>query len=175
MKNKRLWLSILLLLVTAAIFLLQSGLLTGQSESGLLDAGTTQTEPLPQEAPSEQEGESEESTVRQDAAYTSKEEVALYLYQYGELPENYLTKSEAEALGWVASKGNLWDVTDHGCIGGDRFGNREGLLPKASGRQWYECDVNYSGGYRGEERILYSSDGLIYYTGDHYASFTQLY
>lgn len=60
-------------------------------------------------------------------------------------------------------------------IGGDRFGNREGLLPDAEGRKWYECDINFSGGFRGAERIVYSNDGLIYYTSDHYESFTQLY
>ena len=60
-------------------------------------------------------------------------------------------------------------------IGGDKFGNREGLLPKEDGRQYYECDVNYQGGYRGAERIVFSNDGLIFYTDDHYNSFTQLY
>ncbi|MGN1069057.1 MAG: ribonuclease domain-containing protein [Candidatus Fimadaptatus sp.] len=60
-------------------------------------------------------------------------------------------------------------------IGGDRFGNREGLLPDARGRQYYECDVNYDGGYRGGERIVFSSDGLIYYTCDHYNTFALLY
>ena len=72
-----------------------------------------------------------------------------------------------------------WDGQEHQLpmtpIGGDRFGNRERLLPEASGRTWYECDVNYAGGYRGAERVLYSSDGLIYYTDDHYESFTPLY
>lgn len=60
-------------------------------------------------------------------------------------------------------------------IGGNKFGNREGLLPKEKGRTYYECDVNYESGYRGEERIVYSNDGLIYYTGDHYESFELLY
>lgn len=60
-------------------------------------------------------------------------------------------------------------------IGGDRFGNYEGALPEAEGRTWKECDVNYQGGYRGSERLLYSSDGLIFYTADHYQTFTQLY
>lgn len=107
--------------------------------------------------------------------YYSKDEVALYLHLYGQLPPNYLTKSQAEKQGWVANKGNLWKVTDKGCIGGDRFSNREKILPNKSGRVWYEADVNYSGGYRGEERLLYSNDGLIYYTNDHYESVTRLY
>jgi guanyl-specific ribonuclease Sa len=101
--------------------------------------------------------------------------VAEYIHLYGKLPENFITKNEAEDLGWVASKGNLWEVSDKLVIGGDKFGNREGLLPKASGRVWYECDVNYEGGFRGDDRIVFSNDGLIYFTSDHYASFKKLY
>lgn len=107
--------------------------------------------------------------------YSSKEEVAAYIHKFHELPSNYLTKKEAQNIGWDNSKGNLWDVTDQKSIGGDRFYNREGLLPKAEGRLYYECDINYSGGYRGAERIVYSNDGLIFYTDDHYESFERLY
>ena len=107
--------------------------------------------------------------------YTDPYDVADYLHAYGELPSNFITKNEAKALGWDSAEGNLWDVAPGKSIGGDRFGNRERLLPEASGRTWYECDVNYAGGYRGAERVLYSSDGLIYYTDDHYESFTPLY
>lgn len=107
--------------------------------------------------------------------YFSDEEVALYLYVFRELPANYLTKNEAYDLGWVSSKGNLWSIGNGLVIGGDRFGNREGRLPDARGRQWYEADVNYEGGYRGSERILFSNDGLIYVTFDHYETFTLLY
>ncbi|GAA0357110.1 ribonuclease domain-containing protein [Alkalibacterium iburiense] len=116
-----------------------------------------------------------DSTLDPDGYYSSEEEVALYLDTYGELPYNYVTKEEARELGWVASEGNLWEVTDEYLIGGDRFGNREGLLPEESGRQYFEADVNYEGGYRGAERLVYSNDGLIYYTDDHYDSFTLLY
>ena len=101
--------------------------------------------------------------------------MALYIHLYGHLPSNYITKKEAEAAGWNSSRGNLWDVAYGMSIGGSRFGNYEGALPDKDGRKWYECDVNYQGGYRGSERILYSSDGLIYYTGDHYETFEQLY
>lgn len=111
----------------------------------------------------------------EDGHYSSPQEVALYLHTYGKLPDNYITKSEAREMGWEASEGNLWEVTDQLIIGGDRFGNREGLLPEAEGRVYYEADVNYNGGYRGEERLVYSNDGLIYYTDDHYDSFTLLY
>lgn len=107
--------------------------------------------------------------------YSSPDDVADYLDLYGKLPGNYLSKQEARDLGWVSTDGNLWEVTDQMSIGGDYFGNYEGMLPDANGRKWSECDVNYSGGYRGAERLVYSNDGLIYYTEDHYESFTKLY
>lgn len=107
--------------------------------------------------------------------YTTVEEVALYIHTFGELPSNFITKKEAMGLGWESDKANLWDVTDYKSIGGDRFGNREGLLPNADGRKYYECDVNYEGGFRSAERIVFSNDGLIFYTRDHYESFEQLY
>ena len=107
--------------------------------------------------------------------YSSPEEVALYLHAFCELPPNYLTKREARDLGWDSREGNLWDVAYGMSIGGDEFGNREGLLPDARGRTWYECDVNYFGGFRGRERLLFSDDGLICYSGDHYNTYTLLY
>ena len=113
--------------------------------------------------------------ITEDGHYTSKEEVALYIHTYNKLPPNYITKREASELGWEASEGNLWEVTDKKSIGGDKFYNREGKLPKKEGRQYYEADINYEGGYRGPERIVYSNDGLIYYTDDHYDTFTLLY
>ena len=101
--------------------------------------------------------------------------MAEYLHEFGHLPPNYLTKKEAQDLGWVASKGNLWEVAPGKSIGGDRFGNREGLLPEAPGRKYYECDIDFDGSYRNAKRIIYSNDGLIFYTEDHYESFQQLY
>lgn len=119
------------------------------------------------------EGQSEVYTIDEDGWYYSTEDVALYLYTYGELPDNFITKKEAQKLGWDNKKGNLWEVADGMCIGGDYFGNYEGLLPEED--EYTECDVNYEGGYRGAERIIFSDDGDIYYTGDHYESFEQLY
>ena len=116
----------------------------------------------------------EDYPVTRDGWYDSMEEVAVYLTQFDGLPGNYLTKKEAQALGWSSSKGNLWDVAEGMSIGGDRFGNYEGLLPAAKGRSWTECDIGFDGGYRGAERVIFSSDGLIYYTEDHYESFEKV-
>lgn len=117
----------------------------------------------------------EELIVEYGEYYYDRDEVALYLHCFCELPDNYITKKDAMALGWDSRKGNLWDVADGACIGGDYFGNYEGTLPKAKGRTWYEADVYYEGGYRSSFRILFSTDGLIYYTEDHYETFTLLY
>lgn len=114
-------------------------------------------------------------TVQKGNIYTSKEDVASYLHQFGELPKNYIRKKEAEKLGWDSSKGNLWKVTDQKSIGGDVFGNREGKLPKKKGRTYFECDIDYMGGFRNGKRIVYSDDGLIFYSEDHYNTFLQMY
>lgn len=112
--------------------------------------------------------------IDEDGTYTSKEDVALYLHTYGKLPSNFITKGEAEKLGWKG--GGLEKIAPGKCIGGDRFGNYEGLLPKKSGRTYTECDIDTLGkSSRGAKRIVFSNDGLIYYTEDHYESFTLLY
>lgn len=116
-----------------------------------------------------------EISVQEDKTYTSKEEVALYIHKYYKLPSNFITKTEAKKLGWNSRTGNLETVAPGKSIGGDRFGNYEGELPEAEGRKYYECDVNYTGGYRSSERLVYSDDGLIYYTDNHYETFEQLY
>lgn len=122
-----------------------------------------------------QEPDSGTPAVTEDGSYTTRDEVALYLHTFGRLPGNYITKKEAEKLGWDNKKGNLWEVAPGKSIGGSHFGNYEKLLPEKKGRKYYECDINYEGKYRGAERIIYSDDGLIFYTGDHYKTFEQLY
>lgn len=116
-----------------------------------------------------------ETELSEDGTYTSKDEVAEYLYLYGHLPSNFITKKEAKKLGWVSSEGNLDEVAPGMSIGGDYFGNYEGLLPEADGRDYYECDIDFDGTYRNAKRIVFSNDGLIYYTEDHYESFELLY
>ena len=105
-------------------------------------------------------------------SYTSKRDVAEFLHVYGQLPQNFITKAEAQALGWPG--GDLSKYAPGKSIGGDRFGNYEGALPEKRGRTWYECDIDFDGKYRNEKRILYSSDGLIYYTDDHYETFEDI-
>ena len=113
--------------------------------------------------------------IEEDGTYISKDEVALYLHIYGYLPGNYITKKEAQDLGWDSKKGNLDQVAPGMSIGGSYFGNYEGMLPEKKGRRYYECDLEYEGGYRGAKRLIYSNDGLIFYTEDHYKTFEQLY
>ena len=118
-----------------------------------------------QEAPAE---------INKNSIFTSRDDVALYLHTFGNLPENFLTKVQARALGWQG--GDLRPYAEDVCIGGDIFNNYEGLLPIKAGRVYYECDINTLGmDSRGAKRIVYSSDGLIYYTDDHYMSFILLY
>ena len=122
-------------------------------------------------------GESDKSSpaaLDEGGEYTSAEDVALYLHLYAHLPQNFITKKDARALGW--NGGGLDDYADGKCIGGDRFENYEGLLPDAPGREYHECDIDtLHAASRGAKRIVYSNDGLIYYTEDHYESFILLY
>lgn len=111
--------------------------------------------------------------IKKSGEYSSRDEVAKYIVKYGKLPGNYITKNEAKKLGWVSSEGNLWDVAPDKSIGGDRFGNYEGILPQKSGVKYYECDIDYSGGWRNSLRIIYSNKGAVYYTSDHYESFVE--
>ena len=133
-------------------------------------AETSAAEPETTEAPTEEH----ETGISEDGTYTKKDDVALYIHTYGHLPSNYIDKKEAEKKGWKSVSGSLWDV----CPGKSLcayFGNYEGQLPKKKGRKWTECDIDYKGKSRGAKRIIFSNDGLIYYTDDHYEIFTQLY
>ncbi len=114
------------------------------------------------------------SGIQSDGVYTTKADVSLYIHTFGKLPNNFITKSQAQALGWPG--GYLEPYAPGKCIGGDYFGNYEKLLPKASGRKYYECDIDTLGAKsRGPKRLVYSNDGLVYYTADHYDSFKKLY
>lgn len=129
--------------------------------------------PKPTKAPKATVTPTPKAAIDKNGWYYSKDEVALYINTYGCLPSNYITKAEAEALGWEG--GSVQKYKKGAAIGGSTFSNREGLLPKKKGRQYYECDIDTDGkSSRGAKRIIYSNDGLIYYTDDHYESFTLL-
>ena len=136
---------------------------------------TEQSETQKEEKPEEEKKEAEQAPqIDEDGVYDSKEDVALYIHTYGHLPSNYITKKEAQKLGWEG--GDLRPYAPGKCIGGSYFGNNEGLLPDKKGRQYYECDIGtLNKKSRGAKRIIYSNDGLIYYTDDHYESFERLY
>ena len=157
-----------LLLVLAIIICFMTGCAGATDDYD--DSATTQTT---------QETELTEETsgiqIEEDGRYTSKEEVAAYLNTYGHLPDNYITKEEAKEIGWNSKEGNLWEVAPGMSIGGDYFGNYEEILPEEEGRDYHECDIDTDGSYRGAKRIVYSNDGLIYYTEDHYETFELLY
>ncbi len=123
----------------------------------------------------DKQGDRDGLSIEEDGSYTLKEEVALYLHLYGHLPDNFISKREAQELGWDNKKRNLDQVAPGKSIGGSHFGNYEGMLPEKKGRKYYECDLEYEGGYRGAKRLIYSNDGLIFYTEDHYKTFEQLY
>lgn len=138
-------------------------------------AGTEEPPEESSEPPAAGPSENQGPSVSEDGSYNSKEEVALYIHLYRRLPGNYVTKREAQDLGW--SGGSVERYAGEGAaIGGSRFGNYEGLLPAREGRIYTECDIDTVGtDSRGPKRIVFSNDGLIYYTQDHYNSFELLY
>ena len=125
--------------------------------------------PLEENQPQQQE---QLPVIDENGSYTSKDDVALYIHTYGHLPNNFITKNEARELGWEG--GSVEDYAPGCSIGGDRFGNYEGILPE--GKKYTECDIDTLGrSSRGSRRIVFSNDGCIYYTDDHYETFELLY
>ena len=144
------------------------------TESAALPASEAQEAVEEPAQASDQETAAETPAIDEDGVYTTKDDVALYLHTYGHLPSNFITKKEAEKLGW--SGGSLEPYAPGKCIGGSHFGNYEGILPEKDGRSYTECDIDTLGAdKRGAKRIVFSNDGLIYYTEDHYETFELLY
>lgn len=147
-------------------------------DSQLEESENTQLE-ITDESSESSDDETESSPDEAEAidingSYTSKDDVALYIHTYNQLPNNFITKKMAQKLGWTG--GSLEPYAPGKSIGGDRFGNYEGLLPKKAGRTYTECDIDTMyADKRGAKRIIFSNDGLIYYTDDHYETFTLLY
>lgn len=143
--------------------------------SSLSDDTTDASPSTPEDALPDSQAPPVEEPLPADGWYDDRDSVALYLHLYGRLPDNFVTKADARSqYGWEG--GPLDALAPGRAIGGSSFGNYEGLLPDAPGREWLECDIDTVGQTsRGAKRIVYSNDGLIYYTGDHYESFTLLY
>lgn len=148
--------------------------LNGLLENTAYNADSTSYEEVEEPVfPPEDTAESE-SAIDESGTYDDKENVALYIRTYGKLPPNYITKKEAQELGWDG--GSVEKYAPGKCIGGSVFGNYEGILPNAEGRTYHECDIGTLGeSSRGAKRLVYSNDGLIYYTEDHYETFELLY
>lgn len=110
--------------------------------------------------------------ITEDGEYVTVNEVAAYIKQYHKLPSNYITKKEAQALGWQG--GPLKKYAPGKSIGGDVFTNRQGILPH-SDKKYIECDIDANGTNRGPKRIVYSTENFkVYYTEDHYNTFTEV-
>lgn len=118
---------------------------------------------------------SKSDKVVENGQYTDKNSVAYYVHTFGHLPSNYVSKTKARKAGWVSSEGNLWEVLPGKSIGGSEFYDDDEQLPYKRGRRWTECDIDYNGGFRNAKRIVFSNDGLVFYTNDHYKTFEQLY
>lgn len=97
-----------------------------------------------------------------------------YLMQYRKLPDYYVDKQTAREAGWQTKKKKLSAVLPGKSIGGDMYYNDDSKLPSAPGRVWYEADINYVSGKRNRDRILFSNDGLIFVTYDHYQTFYEI-
>ena len=129
--------------------------------------------PVSEELPPESHIQIEVQSLNPNGFYYDLENVVLYLITYNRLPPNYITKKEARALGWEG--GSVEAFQEGAAIGGDRFGNREGLLPQKDGRTYTECDLDTNGAKsRGAKRLVFSNDDLYFYTEDHYETFDQV-
>ena len=190
MKNKKSLILPIIVLLLLVIFNIFSGNRPEPADTGIIGRADDSTQIVLSSKKSKQENskkksskkkdskdqkkEEDEPELDEDGVYDSKEDVALYIKTFGHLPPNYITKKEAKEEGWEG--GSLEKFCPGKCIGGDYFGNFEGLLPKTKGRKYTECDIDTLGARsRGAKRIIFSNDGLIYYTDDHYESFTLLY
>ena len=157
-RNRRVLLFVLLL--TAVLLL--TGCAAGASGTQKKNGNTAA--PAAEPAPTATPGPMDEA-----------QRIADYLFEYGKLPDYFLTKREAQAKGWDSQYNYVSDVAPGMSIGGDYFGNYEKKLPVVQGRKYYEADCFYRGGKRNAYRIIYSNDGHVWYTGDHYNTFTELF
>lgn len=164
--NKRLTVIIILILVALGYYWFQNKQVEKNNENEQTTSSHEQTE---RQRPKLQPN----STGKSIDQLTDEIIVIEYLKKHGKLPDYYITKRRARERGWVASKGNLCNVLPGKAIGGDVFTNRQKILPSKNNRIWYEADLNYNCGRRNADRILFSSDKLIFVTKDHYKTFEE--
>lgn len=107
--------------------------------------------------------------VSRDGVYYSKDDVAAYIFAFGCLPTNFITKAAAQRLGWMG--GPLEPYAPGKAIGGDHFGNYERKLPFG---RYRECDIDTLRRSRGAKRLIFSNDRRVYYTDDHYRTFRKV-
>ena len=91
----------------------------------------------------------------------------------GELPDYYVSYDMAVAAGWRSTKWPSNFIPDKMITGGE-FENKKSQLPRKDGRIWYEADINYVTGKRNAQRVVWSNDGLIFVTYDHYKTFYEI-
>lgn len=91
----------------------------------------------------------------------------------GILPDYYISWEDILALGWKEGK---WpsNFAPGKMITHGTYQNRNEHLPQSPGRIWYEADINYKTGKRNTQRVLWSNDGLIFVTYDHYETFYEI-
>lgn len=149
---------------------IESAIAEAEQELGI---GSPDTEEVSEDAEPESEPAKTEELVEEDGYYYDLEHVVAYLETYHHLPDNYITKNEAKDLGWEG--GSVEDYLEDAAIGGDHFGNYEGVLPDAGKNAYRECDID-THGYknRGSRRLIYTEDGEYYYSKDHYETFRQV-
>lgn len=162
-----------------AVFFICLGLLFGMSVmyiynnfiKGKDHSSSAQTETVNYSSTSAEGQYNQESSSGQVSIekLTEEKTVISYVKQNHKLPDYYITKREARNQGWDPSKGNLCEALPGRAIGGDKFGNREGRLP--DGDKYFEADVNYQCGGRNADRIIYTKNGDVYLTKNHYKSF----
>lgn len=97
-----------------------------------------------------------------------------HLKYNGRLPEYYISKTDAKKLGWKRNEKKLSDVAPSFMMYGGVYKNNNCHLPKKQNRIWYEADIDYSFGSRNSKRIVFSNDGLIFATYDHYKTFVEI-
>ncbi|KIC63524.1 ribonuclease domain-containing protein [Chryseobacterium taiwanense] len=157
---------------TRSLFFICLGLLFGMSVMYIYN-NFIKDNPAPPSTTTVEYGkvnDSASSSLQQSIDQLTEEKTVIsYVKQNHQLPNYYITKNEARNQGWNPSKGNLCDVLQGKAIGGDKFGNREGKLPK--GQKYFEADVNYHCGNRNADRIIFTQNGDVYLTKNHYKSF----